>query len=343
MLALALLATTGGFLAWKYFYDAGTAFADKSYTLFIKTNSTYDDVYNALVKDNVLRNPSAFNWLAEKMGYKAKVKAGKYNIKNGTGIYKLIGMLRSGNQEPINLTITKLRLPQNLASLVGKKFECDSAAFIQFLQNADSLKNYGLDSNSFMTAIVPNTYTFFWNNTPSRIFSRLHSESKSFWNEDRIQKAKKLGLTPQTAYTLASIVEEETNANEEKDTIASVYLNRINLKMPLGADPTVKFALRDFGLKRILNDHLQVASPYNTYRVQGLPPGPICTPSAVTIDAVLSAPKTDYVFFVASSEFNGRHRFAVSYAEHLKLAKQYHEALDKYLRGKKAANDDLDK
>lgn len=343
ILALLVVAVIGGFMAWRYFYGAATAFNDKNYTLYIKTNSTYNDVYNTLVKDNVLKNPSAFSWLAGKMGYNTKVKAGKYNIKNGVGLYTLIGMLRTGDQEPINFTITKLRLPQNLASLVGKKFECDSTAFIRFLQNADSLKNYGLDSNTVMTAIIPNTYTFFWNNNPSKIFSRLFNESNSFWNKERIQKAKDVGLTPKEAYTLASIVEEETNANQEKDTIASVYLNRIKMGMPLGADPTVKFALRDFGLKRILNNHLQAVSPYNTYRVQGLPPGPICTPSATTIDAVLAAPKTDYVFFVASSEFNGRHRFAVNYTEHLKLARQYHEALDKRLREKKAANDDLDK
>lgn len=338
-----IVALIGGGMAWKYFYGSATAFSDKSYTLFIKTNSTYSEVYDDLKKNNVLKNPGAFNWLAGKMEYTSKIKAGKYLIKNGTGAYQLLQMLRSGAQEPVNLTITKLRLPENLSALAGRKLECDSASMMRFLTNADSLKKYGLDSNTLMTAVIPNTYSFFWNSTPSKIFSRLFSESKAFWTAGRIQKAKERGLTPQKAYTLASIVEEETNANEEKDTIASVYLNRMKQNMNLGADPTVKFALRDFGLKRILNIHLQTASPYNTYRQPGLPPGPICTPSPVTIDAVLDAPETNYLFFVASSDFNGRHRFAVNYTEHLKLAREYHEALDKLLRDKKAAKEGLDK
>ncbi len=343
MILFVITALTGVWMAWKYFYGSATAFTDKNYTLFIKTNSTYNDVYDNLKKNNVLKSPGAFNWLARKMEYTNKVKAGKYIIKNGTGAYHLLRMLRAGAQEPVNLTITKLRLPENLAGLAGRKLECDSATFMRFLMTADSLKNYGLDSNTLMTAVIPNTYTFFWNSTPSKIFSRLVNESKAFWTAERIQKARDRGLTPQKAYIMASIVEEETNANEEKDTIASVYLNRMKQNMNLGADPTVKFALRDFGLKRILNIHLQTASPYNTYRQPGLPPGPICTPSPVTIDAVLEAPETNYLFFVASSDFNGRHRFANNYPEHLKLAREYHEALDKLLRDKKAAKDGLDK
>jgi UPF0755 protein len=343
MILLVVVLLIGGGMFWKYFYGSATAFSDKNYILFIKTNSTYNDVYDNLKTNNVLKSPGAFNWLAGKMAYTQKVKAGKYVIKNGTGIYDLIRMLRAGAQEPINLTITKLRLPENLAALAGRKLECDSAAMMGFLNNSDSLKNYGLDSNTLMTAIIPNTYTFFWNSTPSKIFSRLYTESKVFWTTERIKKAENRGLTPQKAYIMASIVEEETNATEEKDTIASVYINRMKQNMNLGADPTVKFALRDFGLKRILNTHLQTASPYNTYRQPGLPPGPICTPSPITIDAVLEAPETNYLFFVASKDFNGRHRFANNYAEHLKLAKEYHEALDKLLREKKAVKDGLDK
>jgi UPF0755 protein len=165
----------------------------------------------------------------------------------------------------------------------------------------------------------------------------LKSEATTFWEKnDRKGQAAELGLTPQQVYTIASIVEEETNKQDEKGNIASVYINRLNKGMPLGADPTVKFALKDFGLKRILYQHLQVASPYNTYRNQGLPPGPICTPSSKTIDAVLKAPKTDYLFFVAKSDFSGYHSFATNFADHIKLAKEYQRALDEYLEKKQS-------
>jgi UPF0755 protein len=161
---------------------------------------------------------------------------------------------------------------------------------------------------------------------------RLQTEQQNFWEKNnRLQKAESLGFTPKQVYTIASIVEEETNKHNEKGNIASVYINRFHKGMPLGADPTVKFALKDFGLKRIYHKHLQVESPFNTYRNQGLPPGPICTPSPKTIDAVLNAPKTDYIFFVAKSDFSGYHTFATNYADHLRYAKEYQKALDEYL------------
>ena len=177
-----------------------------------------------------------------------------------------------------------------------------------------------------MTAVLPDTYTFFWNTSPKNIYKKLTEEEKKFWTEERTQKAGKLGLTPLQVYTLASIVDEETNAIKEKGTIASVYINRVNKSMPLQADPTIRFALNDFTIKRVYGDHLKVASPYNTYQNTGLPPGPICTPSKKTIDAVLNAPATDYLYFVADSSFNGTHSFSVTYDEHLQKAKAYQKA-----------------
>jgi len=171
-----------------------------------------------------------------------------------------------------------------------------------------------------------------WNSRTGRILQRLKTEQENFWKRNnRLEKAKALGFTPNQVYTIASIVEEETNKQDEKGNIASVYINRYEKGMRLGADPTVKFALKDFGLKRIYEKHLQVVSPYNTYKVAGLPPGPICTPSSKTIDAVLSAPKTDYMFFVAKSDFSGHHTFSSNYAEHLQHAKEYQKALDEMI------------
>src|SRR5690606_4193691 len=224
----------------------------------------------------------------------------------------------------------------NLARLVANKFECDSTDMISFLNNPDSMANYGLTPETAMTVVLPNTYTYFWNTTPSKIYRKLYNESEKFWNGDRKEKATQKGLTTQQVYILASIIEEETNAKTDKPNIASVYLNRIRIGMPLQADPTVKFALQDFGIKRILHKHLEVESPYNTYRNQGLPPGPVTTPSLETIDAVLESPKTDYIYFVANSDFSGTHIFTSNYDDHLKYARQYQQALNRMELERKA-------
>jgi UPF0755 protein len=225
-----------------------------------------------------------------------------------------------------------LRTREDLADLVGRKLECDSSTFIHFLNNSDSLKSYGLDSNTVMTMIIPNTYTYFWNTTPSRIFKKMAVAAQAFWTPERLQLASDHHLNRTTAYILASIVEEETTRKEDKPKIASVYLNRIASGMRLSADPTVKFALRRFDLKRVYEKYLLVESPYNTYLNPGLPPGPICTPSVESLDAVLNAPQTKYFYFVAKPDFSGYSNFAETFPEHMKNAKEYQKALDDQMR-----------
>ncbi|MES1159967.1 MAG: endolytic transglycosylase MltG, partial [Bacteroidota bacterium] len=196
------------------------------------------------------------------------------------------------------------------------------------IANKDSLAPLGVDSNTFLTIIFPNTYTYFWNTTPSAIFKKMYASSKAWWTPERIQQAESEGLNPTTAYILASIVEEETNATADKGKIASVYLNRMARGMKLGADPTIKFAMRNFELKRIYTKYTLTPSPYNTYLYPGLPPGPICTPTEQTLTAVLEAPKTDYLFFVAKPDLKGYSNFAATYKEHLQYRKEYQEALN---------------
>ncbi len=183
-----------------------------------------------------------------------------------------------------------------------------------------------------MVAVFPNTYSYFWNTGPSAIFRKMYSNYKAWWTPRRLEQAREQGLNPVSAYILASIVEEETNAQGDKGKIASVYLNRMAKGMKLAADPTVKFALQDFELKRIYDKQLKVESPYNTVpAIPGLPPGPICTPSPQTLEAVLTAPKTDYVFFVAKPDFSGYSNFAVTYTEHMENARAYQKALDEQM------------
>jgi UPF0755 protein len=283
---------------------------------------------DSLRTNKIIKHERIFSLLADRFNYWQSIKPGKYEIKKGSSLLSIIRMLRNGQQTPVNLVITKLRTKEDLARLAGSRFEFDSAQMMAFLNNADSLKKYNIDPERSMALVLPDTYTYFWNTTPAKVYKKLAEESERFWTAERKQKAQSQGLDPVQAYTLASIVEEETNASAEKGNIASVYLNRISKGMPLQADPTVKFALKDFGLKRIYQKHLEVESPYNTYRNRGLPPGPICTPSRKTIDAVLNSPKTEYVYFVASPKFDGTHDFSVTYDEHLKKAREYQSALN---------------
>lgn len=315
------------FTAWRIF-GSNTRFKEASKFLYIPSeHASFSSLLQTIKDSNYIANPGLFAFVARRMDLSEHLTAGRYEIKKGMSLYSLARMLRSGRQAPLNLVITKLRTRENLAALIGRKFECDSAEFMSFFDNNDSLQAYGFDTNTVMTAVFPDTYTLFWNASPASVFRKFKSAHDRFWNEERKAEAGKQGLSPAQAYILASIVEEETNANEEKGNIASVYLNRYRKGMKLQADPTVKFALRDFGLKRIYEKYLLVESPYNTYRNKGLPPGPICTPSLKSLDAVLNAPSTNYLYFVADSSFSGRHVFSATYSEHLKHAKEFQEAL----------------
>ncbi|HSV10929.1 MAG TPA: endolytic transglycosylase MltG [Hanamia sp.] len=308
---------------------------DKKF-LYIKTGSNYQQVKDSLLKNSFLKNTFWFDKIASYADYPENVKAGKYKIENRMSLYHLVKMLHSGRQVPVNLVITKLRTKEDLAKRISLNFETDSLSAIDFLNNEDSLKQFDVDTNTVMTDVIPNTYTYKWNTSMKNIFKKLYEEEQKFWNAQRLQKAERLHLSPKQVYTLASIVEEETNKQEDKGKIASVYINRLKKGMKLAADPTVKFALKDFGLKRIYHKHLEVVSPYNTYQNSGLPPGPICTPSIKTIDAVLDSPETDYLFFVARSDFSGYSDFASDYQQHQLYAKSYQQALDSLIKSRQS-------
>jgi UPF0755 protein len=323
----------GGFAAWNIFGPNVSAPADKYF--YIKTGETYDEVIASLKEQKIVKGGFFFDRLVAQAKYKSNVKAGRYEIKDNSSIYALIKMLKAGKQSPVKLVINKIRLKEDLAGKIGKSFEIDSLEIINFLSNKDSIAAYNLNDNTLMSAIIPNTYELNWNTNLKKIFSRLKSEEEKFWKTDRTQKAKAKNLSPLQVYIIASIVEEETNKAEDKPLVASVYKNRLLKGEKLQADPTVKFAMKDFLLKRILFSHLKFESPYNTYLHAGLPPGPICTPSIKTIDAVLDAPETNYMFFVAKPDFKGYSNFAVTYPEHQAFAKAYQNALDSLIRSKR--------
>ena len=331
-LSFLLLVAIAGYLAWLVIGPA-TGFSEKTKYLYVPSDSAKKDlILHILGRDSIVKNLNMFSIVSNRIGYWNSIKPGKYKIEKGNSVLKIARQLRNGQQEPVKLVIVKFRTKEALAGAISRKLEIDSLVFLSFLSNNDSLKTFGLDSNTAMSAIFPDSYTHFWNTTPSRVFKKFYDASERVWTNERKQKAAGQNLTPTQAYILASIIEEETNDASDKPLMASVYMNRLAKGMRLGADPTVKFAMKNFELKRIYEKHTMFESPYNTYLNYGLPPGPICTPSVQTLDAVLNAPKTDYLFFVANSDFSGKHVFTSSYSEHLKYAKLYQDALDEWMK-----------
>jgi len=323
---LLVVLLVGGYTAWQIF--GPTVSAPESKFFYIKTGALYGDVRQSLIDEKIIHNTAFFDLVSKQLKYPGKVKAGRYQIKNGSSIFNLLRMLRSGNQTPVNLVINKLRLKEDLAQKIAANFECDSASVMEVLTDAATLKKFNVNDNTLMTIVIPNTYSLLWNASAEKIIDKLYSEKEKFWNAERREKAKALNFTPEQVYSMASIVEEETNKEADKGLIASTYINRMKSGMKLQADPTVKFAMKNFGLKRILLKHLTYDSPFNTYINAGLPPGPICTPSTKTIDAVLNAPQTNYIYFVAKPDWSGLSNFTQSYTEHMVNAKNYQHFLD---------------
>lgn len=318
------------------FLSPATSFEGKS-TFFIITENKKDkgSILEEMERRGIIKNKFTFSILASGLGIWNKVKPGKYEVKKGENLLTIARMIKNGRLAEIKLVINRLRTKEDLAKLIGKNFSSDSVSVMRYISSNDSLRELGVDTNTLFTMILPDTYSFYWNTPLWKIFRKLSDTKTLFWrNNNRLAKAKSIDLTPEEVYTLASIVEEETNYDSDKLKIASVYINRLNTGMPLQACPTIKFAMKDFTLTRIYEKYLFNPSPYNTYRHKGLPPGPICTPSSKTIDMILEAPKTNYLFFVAKSDFSGYHHFSGNFTEHNQYAKEYQKALDLYIARK---------
>lgn len=303
----------------------GPAVSDESGKYFyIRTGENMDTLTDHLVSRKVISSRPWFSKVAGWLDFKT-IKPGRYELKNGMSLYKLVRMLRAGDQKPVKLVIVKERTRELFSGKMGKKFdtECDSLTMIRFLNSNDSLQRYGLDTNTVLSVILPYTYEIKWNSSPGKMIEQFQVSYKKFWNEERTQKAARLSLTPLQATILASIVEEETTRKADKYNIASTYLNRLKIRMKLQACPTAKYVSRDFQLSRITEKQTSLVSPYNTYLNEGLPPGPICTPSLESIEAVLDAPSTGYLYFVASDKFDGSTVFTSNYEDHMKYARLF--------------------
>ncbi|MBX2828229.1 MAG: endolytic transglycosylase MltG [Flavobacteriaceae bacterium] len=272
----------------------------------------------------------SFRQVSEMMNYKKNVmRSGRFQIAPSWSNRTLIGHLRAGPQETVNLVLTHGWLLSDVAGTAAKFIESDSTDLIHLFENKEYITKHGYTPETLMSLFIPNTYEFYWNTDEKDFFERMTKEHDRFWNaNDRLEKAKELGLTPEEVYTLASIVEREISKDAEKKRVAGLYLNRIKIGMKLDADPTAKFATGDFKATRILYKHIRFESPYNTYLHRGLPPGPISMASITSIDAVLNSEKHDYYYMCVDPEKPGYHLFAESITEHGKNARRYHRWLD---------------
>ena len=267
--------------------------------------------------------------LARMRGTDLATRHGAYLIEAGWSPLTAMRRLTGGPQHPLTMTINGFRQRQTLQEKVAAKFDFTPDSMAKVMADATVMDRYGLTAEQSMSLFLNDSYDFYWNVSPEAIVEKVGDHYLEVWNQSRRDKAAALGLTPADVMTLASIVDEETNAKEEKGTIGRLYINRLKTGMPLQADPTVRFAGGDFSVKRITSKMTKVDHPYNTYRNKGLPPGPIRTTSVETIDAILDSQPNDYIYMCAKEDFSGRHNFAKTYSEHEANARRYKRELDR--------------
>ncbi len=297
--------------------------------LYIGKDYTIEEV---ITKLNEIGLPSEkiFRILAQRINYNNnQIKTGRYEIRPNTTMPHLIRLLRNGQQTPMNITFNNIRTKEILAGRISQQLMIDSVSILKELNDKETIEKLGFDSTTIVAMFIPNTYEVYWDISVDNFLQRMKKEYDRFWNETRLSQAEALNMTPIEVSTLASIVEEEASFSDEYPIVAGLYLNRLKKGMRLEADPTVKFAVGDFSLRRILYRHLDTESPYNTYRVEGLPPGPIRMPSIKAIDATLQPQTHNYLFMCAKEDLSGRHNFAVTHAEHSRNATRYQRALNK--------------
>jgi len=295
----------------------------------IPTDANYHDVLKILKEKELLINTKTFDWIAHKKNYPNMINPGHYPVKSDMSNNELINMLRAGEQKPVKVVFNNIRTKKEMAKVISQQIEADSASLIQYMENNEFLSKYDFDKKTILGMFIPNTYEFFWNTGAKGFITRMHREYKRFWNKKRETRLEKIDLTKKEGSTLASIIDEETEKKDEMPTIAGVYINRLNRGIPLQADPTIKFALNDFSMRRVLKKHLEVDSPYNTYKNRGLPPGPIVIPSIAAIESILYYEDHKYLYFCARDDFSGYHVFAKTLQQHLQNARKYQSALSK--------------
>lgn len=331
-LLFSVLLISFAFYGWQITYTPNILVGKQPRPLVIPRGSSFKDVQDLLHKGDYTQDLISFSFLSKLMDYDEQVKAGRYLLKPNLTNIEAIRLLRAGIQEPVKITFNNVRLVEDLSEKITRnlnmKPEEFEAALIRFAMN----NRYGFTKDNVLCMFIPNTYEVYYNVSPDELIERMHQEYEKFWNEERKQKAAAIGLTPIEVSILASIVMAESVKHEEAPIIAGLYINRLKKDIPLQADPTLVFAVGDFTLKRVLNEHKEIDSPYNTYRNRGLPPGPVNMPEIFALEAVLNYTNSNYLYMCAKEDFSGRHNFTHSYRQHLNNASKYQRALTREMK-----------
>ncbi|NOR76128.1 MAG: endolytic transglycosylase MltG [Draconibacterium sp.] len=300
-----------------------------NYILYINNNTTFKQISDSLHINEVLITEKAFQWIAKKKNYKTAIKPGRYLFEKGKNTNEVVNMLRAGIQEPVDVTFNNVRFKEDLAGKISKYIQADSVSILNLFSDEKKIDDFGFNIENFRVMFIPNTYEFYWTTSADEFAKRMKTEYNNFWTDKRKTKAKKLNLSPNEVIILASIVQSEILKTDELKRVAGLYLNRLKYAIPLQADPTIKYAIGDYSIKRVLKKHLEIESPYNTYKYGGLPPGPIMFPEISAIDAVLNYETHSYLYMCAKEDFSGYHNFAKTLSQHNRNASKYQAALDK--------------
>lgn len=315
------------FYAYQVVYTPNVLVGKEDRIIVIPDDATFESIQKQLHEGQYVQDLISFSFLAKLMDYDENIKSGRFTLRPNMNNLTAIRHLRLGLQEPVKITFNNVRLIADLSEKITKNLEISPFELETALIGFSMSNTYGFTKDNVLSMFIPNTYEVYYNISAELLMERLYEEYENFWSAQRLQKAKTLGLTPVEVSILASIVQAETIKSDEAPTIAGLYINRLKQGIPLQADPTLVFAVGDFTLKRVLNEHKEVDSPYNTYKNRGLPPGPINLPEINSLEAVLNFIPSDYIYMCAKEDFSGRHNFSASYQEHMRNAERYQKAL----------------
>lgn len=329
MVVSTILLVSFSFYAYQMLMTPNVLVDQRQRILLIPTDADFKDVQDMLIEEEYVNDILSFSVLSKLMKYDQYVKPGRYLLSSDMSNLEAIRHLRSGKQEPVDVTFNNIRLKPELAEKITAYLEADADEFLALIEDSAVVSEYGFTTENVMTMFLPNTYEMYWTTDAQELMDRMHQEYERFWDEKRQAKAAQLEMNPIEVGVLASIVESETNKPDEAPKVAGLYLNRLERNIALQADPTLVFAAKDFTIRRVLDKHKEIDSPYNTYKYAGLPPGPIRTPSIAAIEAVLNHEDHNYLYMCAKEDFSGYHNFATNLRAHLANARRYQRALSK--------------
>lgn len=329
MVIFSVILTSFSFYFYQVFYGANFLQESSASALLIDRDDTFDSLRNKLYDTRIVDDVLSFSFVAKVLGYQDNVKPGLYLFDSKMTNLQAVRRLRAGDQIPIDLTFNNVRFKEDLVEKITINSGIDKTEFLNLLNDESYANELGFTKETVMAMFIPNTYEVYWTISSKELFKRMKNEYDKFWNSDRKARAKAIGLSPMEVSTLAAIVQDECSIGSESPKIAGLYVNRIKKNMLLQADPTVKFALGDFSIQRLLTADTRIDSPYNTYKYRGLPPGPINLPTIASLESVLNYEKHDYIYMCAKEDFSGFHRFAKTLKEHNKNARLFQNEMNR--------------